>query len=736
MQERSAHHYCRYQQARGKPFAGPVTCFYLDAYADNAEASALLREARSLKALWSNAAIEIHPEELIIGRICCKEPVVFHYGSGTMILQENINAYIKQQALAGSALREFMSKVEGVQERRYLPNNPEIFTQAELDSIESTAATSTFFGGHLVMDFERVLKAGLSGLVMEIAHSRRQVLASDDFYEAMDTILEGIRVLIRRIADAASQAPSEESKSLSADLAWIADHPPITFRQALQLVWAIHMVSDYDSFGRFDQYLHPFYIRDIEEGRVSAEEAEALLESFWIKIDEAGAIQNMTIGGIDPNGQPAYNALTELVLQVTREMGFSGPNLCLRVHETMPDFYWDEVHASLQTGQGLPALYNDQVVLSFLTRMGIPLDEARDYALGGCSQVNIPGRSNFVNDIGALNVAKCLELALYNGFDPITGKQVGPKTGRIEDMDSFEALKEAFIEQLRYFCRLEAEINNKDILYRREREGYAVRTLFTADCISRGLGVYHGGARHNHVQLECMGITNAADSLAAVYHAVFLDKKVTMDGLIQALRSNFAGYDILLAYLKGLPKFGNQQEVPDTLREEISRFVFDEMRRQRGVCGGMYIPGEVIFTAHEWCGSAVGATPDGRLARTVLADSAGASQGMDRKGPTALMHSVLRIPTDGPLTSIVLNMKFMKALWKENALKIIPLLKGFLRGGGMQLQINVLDREMLQKAMMHPEEYAGLVVRVGGYSAYFTSLSRALQQEILDRTSY
>lgn len=736
MHEQSARHYTKYQQTKRKPYAGPVTCFYLDAYAKSAEASPMLREARALRALWSNAAVEVHPEELIVGRICFHEPAVFHYGSGTMILKENAEAYIKQQALTGSALHEFQNKINMVQEKRYLPNNPGIFTQTERNSIESTAATSTFFGGHLVMDFEKVLKTGLSGLAQEIDRLRSQFPGREDFYEAMDTVLEGVRILIRRFADATSQALSEECKSLAADIAWIADHPPASFRQALQLVWVIHLVSDFDSFGRFDQYLYPFYILDITAGRIRRDEAEALLESFWIKIDEAGAIQNMTIGGIDSKGDSAYNELTELILLATSEMGFAGPNLCLRVDETMPEHYWNLVHHCLSTGQGLPALYNDHVVLPFLTGMGIPLEEARDYALGGCSQVNIPGRSNFVNDIGVLNAAKCLELALCNGFDPIIGKQVGPTTGRMEDMDSFEAVKEAFFKQLRYFCRLEAEINNKDILSRRDREGYCIRTLFTADCVSRGLGVYHGGARHNHVQLECMGITNAADSLAALYYAVFIDKKAGMEELSKALLSNFRGYDALRAYLLGLPKFGNQQQVPDSIREEISRFIFDEMRRQKGVCGGMYIPGEVIFTAHEWCGSAVGATPDGRLAGTVLADSAGAAQGMDKKGPTALMHSVLRIPTDGPLTSIVLNIKFMKALWKENAQKIISLLKGFLNSGGMQLQINVFDRETLQKAMINPEEYAGLVVRVGGYSAYFTSLSKALQQEILDRTAY
>ena len=273
----------------------------------------------------------------------------------------------------------------------------------------------------------------------------------------------------------------------------------------------------------------------------------------------------------------------------------------------------------------------------------------------------------------------------------------------------------------------------------RQREGYAVRTLFTDGCIEKGLGVFYGGARYNNVQLECIGITNAADSLMAIKKAVFHEARFTFGELVEALKANFNGYEAMRGYLMNrVPKFGNDESEADEIRKDISRFIFNELRKQKGINGGIYVPGEVIFVAHEMCGRALGATPDGRLSGDVLADSAGAVQGMDIQGPTALMNSVLNIPVDELLTSIVLNIKFMKQLWNDASVrtKAVTMFKSFFSRGGMQLQVNVCDTSTLEDAVRNPQKHASLIVRVGGYSAYFTSLSPALQQDIIRRTSH
>jgi pyruvate-formate lyase/AraC-like DNA-binding protein len=674
-------HYKSYFERKNRAINPKITCSYLKAWHENRNEIPILREARALKRFWENVDLQLYPDEIVVGKLLHHEPAMFHYGGGTYVDHHAAKAYITQENLSDSEADKLMAILDEIDGNRYIPGDPRIFTQEEMASIESTAATSTFFGGHLVMDYERILTLGLDGIAEEINnHSQKAPPDRQDFYEALRTVLEGIQILIERYAEKAFQisrtigkAPekseypevdSKRLKSLGEDLKHIAHRPPRTFKQALQMVWMVHLVSDFDSLGRFDQYLYPYFKEDIEGGRLDIDTALIYLESLWIKIDEANAIQNMTIGGVDTEGKPAYNELTSLTLAATREMGFAGPNLCLRVDESMPEELWEEAWRCLGTGQGLPALYNDRIIIDYLLKAGILLEDARNYALGGCSQVNIPGRSNFVNDIGAMNILKCLELTYMNGVNPQNGKKTGLQTGEVESFNSFEEFMEAFRQQIRYFCKLEADINNKDIAYRREKEGYSVRTLFTSNCIEKGLGVYHGGAFYNNVQLECMGITNTADSLMAIKKAVFDEGIVTFRGLINALEANFKGYEQLKSYLiNQVPKFGNDNEEVDALRAEISKLVFDELRHQRGIAGGIYVPGEVIFVAHEWTGNAVGATPDGRLAGEVLADSAGAVQGLDKKGPTALMNSVLRIPNDEILTSIILNIKFLKNIF-------------------------------------------------------------------------
>ena len=722
-----------------------VTCYYMDKYLENIDEIPVLREARALHHLWSKGEIQLCSDEIIVGRLLCREPVKFHYGSGTEISRELAREWIRQEGLNGQAEEEFWKKLDRIDAKRYKPFCREIFTPEERASIEASAATSTFFGGHMVMDYDRILARGLGGIARDIENYSQSSPHKRDFYEAMSITLDGIRQLIRRHAEKALGMSRElygetarRMKDLSDDLLYITDMPPVSFRQALQLVWFIHLVSDCDSFGRFDRYLYPFFKRDLESGRITMEEALELLEGFWIKIDEACQIQNMTIGGVDLNGRPSYNELTLLCLIATREVGFTGPNLCLRVNEEMPDEIWEEALKTIGTGQGLPALYNERRYIDFLVNMGIPPEDARNFCLAGCSQVMIPGKSNFVNDIGLLNVAKCLEITYMNGRDPVTGKELGLRTGDPSGFGSFDDFLQAFKKQMEYFCRLEADINNRDVEYRREREGYAVRTLLISDCLERGLGVYHGGAVYNAVQLECIGITNTADSLMAIKKAVFEDRFLSFGELVQALNANFQGYEELRQYLLKAPKFGNDCEEVDELRSEIAAFVFDEMRKQKGIAGGFYIPGEVIFVTHNSQGQATGATPDGRLAGEVLADSAGASQGMDVNGPTALLNSMLRMKDKGPVTTIVLNMKFTKDLWNSEGAssKIKTMFKSFFEGGGMQLQINVCDAETLQDAFEHPEKYRSLIVRVGGYSDYFVNLPRALQKEIIKRTAH
>ena len=722
-----------------------VTAWFFHAYVSHITAPPVLREARALAAFWDKADILAYPQELVVGSLFAAEVAWFHYGDGVVLDRKRLEEYVRQNGLDAQAYGEMADRVEkACYQNPYQPGfRSDRFTEEQKRSLYSTAATSTWFGGHMAMDYEKILKVGLGGYRKELALEKGSHPEAKEFYEALEVTLSAFQRLILRTALVCEQLAScqeedvlrENMERAALTLRAVAEEPPAGFREALQLVVMVHLCSNADSFGRFDKYLFPFFQRDLEQGRLTEEEALDLLQSLIIKVEQLDQIQNMTLGGVLPDGSGNYTRLTELMLKAVSNMGYKGPNLALRVHPSMPQHFWPLITSCLATGKGLPALYNDEEAIPALQRGGYPLELARDYCLGGCSQIMFGGRSQFLNDIGLMNVAKIFELTLHNGRDVLDGgKQISPATGEAWDFPDFDSLYRAFLRQLEYFIPLEAEINTLDVLERGKKEGYAFRSLFTRGCIESGKGIYEGGPLYQNVQLECIGITNTADSLYAVKKAVYQEKRLTLAELVEILDNIFEGQEELRDYLRGLDKFGNDREEVDSLRMEITRFLFDGLRGQKGPFGGRYIPGEVIFTAHELCGAHVGATPDGRLRGEVLADSAGSSQGMNRNGPTALLNSVRKLPTEEMVTSIVVNLKFHRAFFEKHQEEAAALLRAYFRGGGQQVQVNVCDKEELKDAVLHPERHQDLIVRVGGYSDYFVRLSPALQQEIILRS--
>ncbi len=723
-----------FEEARSAYVAAPVrrTRYYLDAYLERLCSPPIAREAAALRAYWEQADIVRLPGEELAGYLPMSEPAGFLYGSATWISRENAAALADQERYGQEERAALERDLAAVDAARYHPACPDVYSREESASIAAHAATSTWFAGHMVLDFQRVLDIGLDGYRRDVAVMRAIRPDAAVLQDAMDDVLAGARAYILRCADAAGEGAVREN------LLAIAEGPPATFHQALQLVWMLHMLNGYDSFGRFDDYMAPFYRRDLAEGRITYSRARELVAELYFKVELCAYIQNMTIGGTDGAGRDMYNDLTAVAMDVAAELRYKGPNLCLRVTPTMPGELMDKALACIATGLGLPALYNDGVYVFSLVRHGIPLEEARGYCLAGCSQVMVPGRCHFVNDIGMFNAGKILEIALNGGIDPRTGERVGPQTPPLADAQSFAQVLEAFYAQLAYFAGVEVSIHNKEIAYRAGREGYALRTLFTRDCLAKGLPVNEGGARYNNIQLEIIGITNCADSLYALKRVVFEERRCTPGEAAQALANNWAGREELRRAFLCAPKFGNDIPEVDELRADIARRLYARFNAEKAALGGVFVPGEVIFTAHERCGAATGATPDGRMAGSVLADSAGASQGRDMAGPTALMNSLLRVPVgEYLLTSVVLNLRFLpSACAGRSGAALGKLVRGFFAQGGMQVQMNVCDTDTLRSAQASPEEYASLVVRVGGYSDYFTRLTRSLQEELICRTAH
>jgi formate C-acetyltransferase len=724
---------------------------YLDGYLDAEGEPPAVREALARLRLLSRGPVFAAPGELVVGAL--------HKSTGNEPLANRTSAhYVQRRVLdaigaAGAAGAMRKSSLEAGIAR--LSDTvvdlafPAGYSEEERLASESGTAMCCHFNGHMALDYGRLLGRGIRGLREDVRRHARRVGAGQesrdrqDFYRAMEITLDAIAVFIRRHgeeADRRARSPlsgdSPQRLSLVRDICMrIAEEPPSGYLEALQLLWFGMMLGDYDSFGRFDQYLLPFYSESVETGATGREIQEAMT-GLWAKIEEHGAIMSMTIGGVRPDGGSGINPLTLLALRTTRELGRKSPNLCLRISSDSPAALWEEAHRSLTTGQSLPALYNEALIIPLLEKAGVAAEDARDFCLAGCSQVVIPGKSSFGCDMGAYNALKCLELALHDGWDPRTRKRAGPPTGRARDLFTFQAVREAWSSQVRHAVRMGASICNKDSLFRRNFCS-TIRSLLTADCLERGAGIFRGGARYYAIQSEIVGLTNTANALAGIRKVVFEDRDMGLEQLVAALDSDFQGHEQLRLKLGNtVQKFGNDDPAVDGLRASISSEFYAELSSYAAEPGGIHWPGEVIFSYHVDLASQVGASADGRRAGTPLSDSAGPAQGTDLRGPTALLNSMLALPQERCMTCCSLNLKFTPSLWTGAREEVLSLFRSYFARGGFQLQVNVVDARTLEEARRNPAAFRSLVVRVGGFSAYFTQLEPRLQEEIIQRTAH
>lgn len=717
--------------------------FYLEGFCAALDEPFEIREARARLHFYQNVPIRIHPGEAIVGQIDWNEPLV------TQVANTHLRPEVLERLLAGDLSQAEKARLqEMVHQAQPFCFDPWAHLSPEEKLVqESHLAPSTFFNGHMVPDFVTLLSRGLGGQLelIQQAQTRKLSPVQRNFYTAMEITTRGLSAYITRYAALAEDLLAEtqlpdgferlQLEHIAAACRRLAWNPARNFPEALQMTWFLMCFVDYDSFGRSDQYLYPYYQASRSQG-MEENEACLWLKFMLLKVEECGGILNLTIGGRQADGTSAVNPLTYLILQAVRQLGFRSPNLSLRLRASDPERLWQEAHCSLATGQGLPALYNDDLIVPMLERLGYPLQEAYDYCLAGCSQVILPGRSNFACDVGCYNLAKALELALHDGYDVLLGKQVGPHTGSASHLENFEQLKAAYDIQVRYMTRLGVAINNKDA-FLRQSEGACVRSLVSRDCLERGRGFFHGGARFYNIQNEATGITNAANALYALKKLVYEQLVLPLSELVGILDHNWQGHEGLrLRFLNGVAKFGNDCVEVDELRAALAGDWYRELQQYPGALGGIHWPGEVVFVYHEWHGGHTAASADGRLCGEPLASSAGASSGTDLNGPAALLKSMLRLPQSECLTCCVLNLRFSRQTWSDNPAALLNLLRTYFAQGGYQVQVNLVSRAELLAARLHPEQYADLVVRVGGFSDYYVRLNEGLQLEILARTEH
>lgn len=584
--------------------------------------------------------------------------------------------------------------------------------------------------------------------------------------EAMIIACDAIIIYGKRNADYARQLAANEPDPIRrAELLQIAvncevvpAHRPQTFQQALQMYWFVHLgvtseINPWDALspGRLDQHLFPFYQQESAAGTLSREQAKELLECFWIKFNNQPAppkvgitlkesstytdFANINTGGITPDGTDGVNEVSYLILETMDELTLLQPSSNVQISRKNSHAFLRKACEISRKGWGQPAFYNTESIVQELLNAGKSIVDARKGGASGCVETGAFGTEAYILT-GYLNLPKIFELTLTDGFDKISGLQLGPHTGDATSLGSFDDLFAAFCQQLHHFVNIKVQGNNIiEKLYATQMP-VPFLSIVVEDCIAKGQDYNAGGARYNTSYIQGVGIGTLTDSLAAVKYNVFEQKRFSMKELLAALDANFFGYEIIRNLVKEkTPKYGNDDEYADTLMIRAFQAYYDEVTGRPNCRGGQYRIDMLPTTCHVYFGSVMGASPNGRLAAKPVSEGISPEKGADRKGPTAVIKSASKmdhLQTGGTL----LNQKFTPSVVSgERGLEnMAALVRSYFSLDGHHIQFNVIDRSTLLAAQQHPDEYKDLIVRVAGYSDHFHNLSRELQDEIIDRT--
>ena len=675
--------------------------------------------------------------------------------------------------------------------------------------------------GHVNVNYEKVLKIGYRGIIAEAMAAQKKLDVSDpeyvqrnNFLEAVIESLEAVVEYARRYAKLARElAKKEKCEIRKAELEKIAttcmrvpEFPATSFYEACQSFWFVQLLLQIESSGhsispgRFDQYMYPFYKKDIDNGVITIEQAQEFIDCIWVKLNDInkvrdagsadgfagyGMFQNLIVGGQDVHGMDATNDLSYMCLEAAMHVPLPQPSISVRVWNGSPQPFLLKAAALTRLGTGLPAYYNDEVIIPSIMARGLTLEDARDYCIIGCVEPQKGSKTDGWHDAAFFNLCRPLELVFSSGVDK--GVQIGPETGDVTKMTSFEEFFEAYKTQQSYFIKLLVNANNAIDMAHATRCPLPFQSCMVDDCIGRGKSLQEGGAIYNFTGPQGFGIANNTDALLAVKQLVFEQKVVTMSELKDALAANFGygitgaaaeritrevacslaeeGVEVNEGVIKAIyrevttagsipaelkaryreikrlidetcPKYGNDIYEVDMFARAVANTYTKEVEKYKNPRGGIFQAGLYPVSANVPLGAQTGATPDGRLAFTPVADGIGPASGRDVKGPTATANSVAKLEQGVASNGTLLNQKFHpSALAGMSGLtKFVALLRSYFDQKGMHMQFNVVTRETLLDAQKNPEKYKTLVVRVAGYSALFTTLSRSLQDDIINRT--
>jgi len=594
------------------------------------------------------------------------------------------------------------------------------------------------------------------------AFNRREEL------KGMRLVCEGMVIFGQRYAQQARELAADETDpQWRAELLALADvcdvvpaHAPTTFRQAIQMYWFTHIgvtveMNNWDAYspGKLDQHLEPFYKADIAAGRLTRDEAKELLENLWIQFNNQPAppkvgitlkesatytdFCNINTGALRADGTSGVSDVSYLILETMDEMKLLQPSSNVQISKKSPQHFLKEALKISRKGWGQPAFYNSEAIIQELMYLGKSLDDARDSGIcSGCVEAGCAGKEAYVLT-GYLNVPKVLELVLNRGFDTYTNKLVALDLDDPRNFESYDELLAAFKQQLDYVATVKIAGNNLIERLFMEEMPVPLLSVITDDCIKAGVDYNAGGARYNTSYIQCVGVATITDSLSVFKKQVFEDQRLSIDDILKACKADFKGYDEVfdLVYNQ-TPKYGNDDAYADRILVDVSHALQEKIAGKYTPKGSKTVVEFLPTTCHVYFGSVMEASPNGRHAGIALPDGVSPEKGADRNGPTAVIKSAAKLDqlkTGGAL----LNQKFTPAVvaGEDGLNNMATLIRGYFAIDGHHLQFNVIDSQTLLDAQAHPEDYEDLIVRVAGYSDYFNNLDRALQDEIISRTS-
>jgi len=616
-----------------------------------------------------------------------------------------------------------------------------------------------------MLDLKADIQAAMDGLDFfndpAALDRQNQLAAMAIAAEAMIAFARGHHDELTKMAVAEPDGQRKtELEQMAAVCLQVPAHAPRTFWEALQAYWFVHVgviteLNPWDAFnpGRLDQHLYPFFKRDLAEGRLTEAQAKELLCAFWIKFNNHPAPPKtgvtakesntyvdfalINVGGVNASGQDAVNELSYLILDVIEEMRLLQPSSMVQLSKKNPDRFIKRALKIIKTGFGQPSIFNTEAIVQELVRQGKRVEDARQGGASGCVEAGAFGREAYFLT-GYFNLPKILELALNNGIDPRTGRQLGPATGDPREFDDFETLFDAWTRQLNHFIGIKIRGNNLIEQVNARQMPVPFLSLVIEDCIASGRDYNGGGARYNTSYIQGVGLGSITDALAALKVHVFDRRTVSMDGFLGMLAENFEGHaDFRRELLDHTPKYGNDDDTADEIMQMVFEAYYQAVNGRPNSRGGVHRVNLLPTTCHVYFGSVIGALPDGRPAGVALSEGISPVQGADRNGPTAVTRSAAKIDhirTGGTL----LNQKFLPQVLADDTgiTKLAQLIRTYFRMDGHHIQFNVVDGETLRKARQVPDDYRDLIVRVAGYSDYFVDLTADLQDEIIRRTEH